>query len=76
MVEDIVSDELVLMGLREKLAAWKPWAPELLDMYLDGKKKSCTGFLAKKYGVSEQTVRKYKRQLEEFIKKFFEGVLF
>ena len=75
-VEDTVCDGLFISELRKELAAWKPWGNDLLDMYLQGKKKSCTELIAKKYGVSLQAVRKYKRQLEEFIKNFEGGVSF
>lgn len=75
-VEDAVCDEMFIAELRKKLVAWKPWGSELLDMYLQGKKKSCTKIIAKKYGVSLQMARKYKRQLEEFIKIFERGVSF
>ena len=75
-VEDIVCDRLTIKELRRQLAAWKPWANDLLDLYLAGKKKSCTEIIAKKFGVSQQTARKYKRQFEKFIKKFEQGVSF
>ena len=66
----------VLPKLKKQLFAWKPWAADLLAYYLAGKKKSCTAAMAKKYGVSEQVIRKYKRQFEKFVKNFFEGVSF
>ena len=75
-LEDTVCAGLFIEELRKKLAVWKPWANDLLDMYLQEKKKSCTEMIAKKYGVSLQVVRKYKRQFEEFIKKFEGGVSF
>ena len=75
-VEGSVCDKAILAELREKLAAWKPWANDLLDLYLLGQKRTCTKVLAKKYGVSPQTIRKYKRQFEERIKKYFSGVSF
>ncbi len=67
----------VLMGeLREKLAEWRPWGNDLLDMYLEGQKRSCSAMLAEKYGVSQRMVRKYKSQFEDFVKKFLSGVPF
>ena len=42
-----------------------------MEYYIAGKKASCTKAIAMKYKVSEQTARKYKRQFEAFVKKFF-----
>lgn len=75
-LEDQVCERLLIENLREALASWRPWANDLLNLYLQGKKKSCTAVFAAKYGVSLQTVRKYKRQFENFVKKFMEGVSF
>ena len=61
----------VIMELREALAIWNDWGTVLLDFYLEGKKKSCTKDICQMYGVSEQTARKYKRQFEDFVKKYF-----
>lgn len=69
-LEETVCDGLFIEELRRELAAWKPWANDLLDLYLQEEKKSCTGMMAQKYGVSPQVVRKYKRQFEAFIKKY------
>ncbi len=62
--------------LRKCLSEWKPWAVDLLDAYMSGEKKTCTEELAKKYKVSVQTIRKYKRQFEKFIEKYLSGVSF
>ena len=75
-VEEYVCGEMLLADLREALAAWKPWANDLLDVYLQGKKRSCTEFLSQKYSVSSQVIRKYKRQFENFVKKFLGSVSF
>lgn len=69
-VEALACDQILLDELREALAIWKPWANDLLDMYLQGRKRTCTNVLAERYGVSPQVIRKYKRQFEEFVKKF------
>ena len=74
-VEDLVCAEMMINELREQLAEWRPWAVEMLDFYLAGRKRECTGILARRYGVSVQAVRKYKRQFEEFVKKFYEKIL-
>ena len=75
-MEAAVISEMIMDELKKQLFAWKPWAADLLAYYLAGKKKSCTAAMAKKYGVSEQVIRKYKRQFEKFVKNFFEGVSF
>ena len=66
-VEVLACDQILLDELHEALTLWKPWANDLLDMYLQGKKRTCTRTLAERYGVSPQVVRKYKRQFEEYI---------
>ena len=58
-------------GLRAALRNWNLWGVELMEYYIAGKKASCTKAIAMKYKVSEQTARKYKRQFEAFVKKFF-----
>lgn len=75
-VEEQIYEGMLIEDLRKELARWKPWANDMLKMYLTGRKKSCTSALAQKYGVSEQTVRKYKRQFESFINIFLRGVSF
>lgn len=76
LMEDMVCERMLIENLRVSLAHWKPWANGLLDLYLQGQKKSCTAALAAKYGVSQQTARKYKRQFENFIKNFLSDVSF
>ncbi len=75
-IEAIAIDEILMDELKRRLSAWKPWAMDMLESYLVGEKRTCSAAMAAKYGVSEQVIRKYKRQFEEFIKKFFEGVSF
>ena len=75
-VEDEAIEKAEMADLRYNLSIWQPWATDLLDAYLAGEKKNCTGSLAKKYSVSVQTIRKYKRQFEKFIENFFLGVSF
>ena len=64
-------DSLYLREFRVQLAAWKEWANELFDYYLAGEQADATKILAKKYGLSEQLIRRRKRELETFIKKYF-----
>ena len=75
-VEKSVYDQMLLDDLRQGLAAWRPWGNDLLDFYLEGQARNCNGVIAQKYGVSERAVRKYKRQFEQFVKNFLEGVPF
>lgn len=72
-MEDQVCDLVLMMELRSMLKTQAPWYVDLLDAYLKGEKRTCTKILAPKYGVSAQTIRKYKRQFEELIKKFLSG---
>lgn len=73
-LESMVCDSVLMEELKEALAAWRPWATDLLKLYLNGQKRACTEVLSRKYGVSPQVIRKYKRQFEEFVKKFLGGV--
>lgn len=70
--EEVILDQLRMEELQRELAEWRPWGPYLVELYLAGEKRSCIAALVKKYKVSFQTARKYKRQF----KKFFEGVSF
>ena len=76
VIEESVINQMMQDNLREMLSAWKPWASDLLEIYLHGDKRTCTNTLAEKYGVSPQVIRKYKRQFENFIKNFSSGVSF
>lgn len=75
-LESMVCDSVLMEELKEALAAWRPWATDLLELYLNGQKRACTEVLSRKYGVSPQVIRKYKRQFEEFVKNFLGGVSF
>lgn len=70
-LEESIIGEMVLERLREQLANWKPWALELLDFYLDGKKKTCAKVLGEKYGISAMAMSKRKKLFDEFLRKFF-----
>lgn len=69
-LENEVIDSILLSELKKALRAWQPWALDILDAYLSGRKKECTPEIAAKYGVSEQTARSYKRKFEKFLKNF------
>ena len=75
-LEETITSEILLEELEDRLSNWKPWALDMLEIYLNGQKRGCTKELSEKYGVSEQVIRKYKRQFEDFIKNFLSGVSF
>ena len=78
LIDDIFETEVIsnrsIDGLRAALREWNPWGVELMEYYIAGEKTSCTKAIAMKYEVSEQTARKYKRQFEDFVKKYFSKV--
>ena len=57
--------------LLESLDEWKPWAHELLRLYMNGQRRSSTKWLAKTCGVSEQMARRYKKAFRKHIEEFF-----
>ena len=61
---------LLSEDLRKTVSSWKPWASDLLDLYLSGHRRDSTAWLANECGVSEQYARRLKRQFEDLIKKF------
>ena len=63
-------DKRLLPDLEKALSAWKPWANELLHLYMAGKRRSSTAWLANCCGVSERMARRYKKEFEIFIKNF------
>ena len=68
--EDNVMSQVCMIQLRQALEAWRPWAVDFLNFYLNGKKASSTAFVAEKYNVSQRMARNYKKQFEGFVKKF------
>ena len=63
-------DKTLLPDLEKALESWNPWAKDLLHLYLDGKRRSSTVWLAMHCGVSVQMARRYKQKFETFVKKF------
>ena len=53
-VESAACELVLLDELKKALAIWKPWANDLLEMYLHDQKRTCTEALAKRYNVSPQ----------------------
>lgn len=74
--EEQILERLRMEELQRALADWRMWGPYLLKLYLMGEKRNCIPALVRKYKVSPQTARKYKRQFENFLKKFLKGVSF
>ena len=66
--DGMMSAELDL--LRQDLMVWKPWAGEMLDFYLAGQGRYCTGYFVRKYGRSERDVRYWKRNFKAHVKAY------
>lgn len=72
-VEAEVASDMLMRDLRMALAEWREWANELLDYYLAGKRMEATKIMCRKYGLSEKTVQRYKKRLDEFVKEFLKN---
>lgn len=73
-MEKPVLNTLAVAALKKRVASWEPWAGDLLEYYLKGEKRTCTKPLARKYGVCDFTVRRWKKEFEKRCKKFFEKI--
>ncbi len=69
-LERLATDRVLIEELRQALRAWKPWAEELLELYLSGEKRSSTKVLCEKYHLSYRAVQKRKAAFEKFILDF------
>ena len=69
-LEGVVADQVLMEELKCALRAWKPWAEELMDLYMAGAKRSCTSVLCKKYRLSDRAVQKRKVAFEKFVLAF------
>lgn len=65
--ETIIVDRMEMESLTLALSEWRPWAIDILECYLVGRKRDCTKYLSLKQGVSEQTIRTRKREFEAFV---------
>ena len=74
--ENCLIDKVLISQLREAVSKWKPWGAAMLDLYLNHEQKKAAQIISRKYHVSIQSARKYKRQFEKFIINFLEGVSF
>ena len=69
-LEELVTDRVLVEELRRSLRTWKPWAEELMELYIAGAKRSCTRGLCEKYQLSDRAVRKRKEAFEKFVLDF------
>ena len=69
-LERLATDHLLIDELKTALRKWKPWAEELLELYLSGAKRSCTNSLCEKYRLSDRAIQKRKTAFEKFVLDF------
>ena len=69
-LESLATDHLLIDELKTALRKWKPWAEELLELYLSGAKRSCTNSLCEKYKLSDRAIQKRKTAFEKFVLDF------
>ena len=69
-LERLTTDRILIDELKAALRKWKPWAEELLELYLSGAKRSCTTELCRKYQLSDRAVQKRKAAFEKFVLDF------
>lgn len=62
--------KILLQELKISLSEWNCWGVELLAMYLNGKRRASTAWLASKCGISEKQARIYRKRFEAYIKNF------
>ncbi len=69
LVEELTLDNVLMEEIIKKIREWKPWGEDLFLEYMKGNKRNCTRDLAVKFNVSDNTIRRYKKEFENFIKK-------
>lgn len=72
-LEESVLSEDRFRALKSALAQWKPWAVEMMELYLAEKKEEASFIISKEYDVSIRTVQRWKLMFEKFVIKFFEN---
>jgi len=65
-LEELATDHILLEELTKALRTWKPWAEEMLELYLSGTKRFCTMGLCQKYRLGGRAIRKRKNAFEKF----------
>ena len=63
-LEGLAADHLLIEELKTALRKWKPWAEDLLELYLSGAKRSCTNGLCERYKLSDRAFQKWNAALE------------
>ncbi|NLS84660.1 MAG: hypothetical protein GXZ14_03470 [Ruminococcaceae bacterium] len=71
--ENQVINKITMKLLRDSLYQWKPWANEILDLYLDGKDECITRFLCDKLECSEQYSRRLKKEFASIVEKYLKN---
>ena len=69
-LERLTTDHILMEELKAALRKWKPWAEELLELYLSGAQRSCTNGLCEKYQLTDRAVQKRKTAFEKFVLDF------
>ena len=69
-LEGLAADHLLIEELKTALRKWKPWAEDLLELYLSGAKRSCTNGMCERYKLSDRAVQKRKAAFEKFVLDF------
>ena len=70
-IETEIQERMELEQLKALLSNWRPWATDMMNLYIAGMKKEATYIISKKYGTSIRTVQRWKEQFDGFIKEFF-----
>ena len=71
-LEETVLEGAKIEALKNKLAHWKTWGVEMLELYLSGKKEQATFIISEEFGVSTRQVQRWKSLFESYVKRFFE----
>lgn len=68
--EDEAYRECLREDLLKALAAWKPWALQMLQFYMETDITHANEQMMAVFQVKERTVRKYKSQFEAFMREY------
>ena len=66
-------DNAFISELRKALMVWKPWAEELLNIYISGEMRNCNAYLEKKFNLKPRAVKYRKRAFEKFVRNFLKN---
>ncbi len=72
MYEDVIT-EILFLELREELRKWKPWALDMLNVYLSAGFEVGAAEFADRYQISKTTAWRYVRQFEQKVRNFLKG---